>query len=127
MGTLESATRNDRSPVLDLLAEALKALVKSSTEKLSLRGMVVREAGSGIMSVIFLVEVGCLVEGMVDGDVLKAARFGMLERSGLDWIDSRQQDWVYVSRRCVMVGRRSGCGRVMTEGEQFQEMGERGV
>lgn len=71
MGTLESATRNERSPVLDLLAEALKALVKSSTEKLSLRGMVVREAGSGIMSVIFLVEVGCLVEGMVDGDVLK--------------------------------------------------------
>ena len=64
---MESATRNERSPVLDLLAEALKA----SAEKLSSRGLVVREAGSGIMSVMFLVEVGCLVEGMVDGDVLK--------------------------------------------------------
>lgn len=56
VGTFESAIRYCRSEVLDLLAEALKALVMSSTEKLSLRGMVDREVGSGIMSVIVVVD-----------------------------------------------------------------------
>lgn len=62
VGTFESAIRYCRSEVLDLLAEALKALVMSSTEKLSLRGMVDREVGSGIMSVIVVVDVVTMME-----------------------------------------------------------------
>lgn len=62
VGTFESAIRYCRSEVLDLLAEALKALVMSSTEKLSLRGMVDREVGSGIMSVIVVDDVVTMME-----------------------------------------------------------------
>lgn len=62
VGTFESAIRYCRSEVLDLLAEALKALVMSSTEKLSLRGMVDREVGSGIMSVIVVDDVVTVME-----------------------------------------------------------------
>lgn len=65
VGTLESAIRYCRSEVLDLLAEALKALVMSSTEKLSLRGMVDREVGSGIMSVIVVDDVVTMMERMM--------------------------------------------------------------
>lgn len=71
VGTFESAIRYCRSEVLDLLAEALKALVMSSTEKLSLRGMVDREVGSGIMSVI-------VVDGVVTMMVMMMMRGGWL-------------------------------------------------
>lgn len=46
--------RYDRWSLFDLVADSLNALVMSSTEKLSLRGMVDRDVGSGIMSVIVL-------------------------------------------------------------------------
>lgn len=65
VGTFESAIRYCRSEVLDLLAEALKALVMSSTEKLSLRGIVDREVGSGIMSVIVVDDVVTMMGRMM--------------------------------------------------------------
>ena len=52
VGTLESAIRYDRWSLFDLVADSLNALVMSSTEKLSLRGIVDPRVGSGIMSVI---------------------------------------------------------------------------
>lgn len=58
------ATLSERS-LRGLLADALKALVRSSAEKESLRGIVVREDGMGMVSVIFVVcccrEDGCVV------------------------------------------------------------------
>lgn len=67
VGTFESATRYERSLLLVLEEEALKALVKSSMEKLSLRGMEDRDEGSGMMSVIVLL---AFLLGIVEGDVL---------------------------------------------------------
>ena len=70
VGTLESAIRYDRWSLFDLVADSLNALVMSSTEKLSLRGIVDPRVGSGIMSVIVLV-CGLLVEVDVVVDVVR--------------------------------------------------------
>ena len=70
VGTLESAIRYDRWSLFDLVADSLNALVMSSTEKLSLRGIVDPRVGSGIMSVIVLV-CGLQVEVDVVVDVVR--------------------------------------------------------